>query len=100
MRFFFISNYKIFAFIFHSGVFLHGVSRGPLPKSEIHTSMLSWFSSMFVFGTRVGNNQGIARYEPNPYIYTSQQKKRYKGFKGLMLKLCTQRKKIDKNRII
>ena len=35
---FFIRNHKILALIFHSGVFLHGVSRGPLAKSEMHTS--------------------------------------------------------------
>ena len=64
---FFIRNYKILALIFHSGVFLHGLSRGPLAKSEMHTSMLSSFSGMLVFLTAVGNNQGIARYDTNPY---------------------------------
>ena len=64
---FFIRKYKILALIFHSGVFLHGVSRGPLAKSEMHTSMLSSFSGMLVFLTGVGNNQGIARYDTNPY---------------------------------
>jgi len=68
MRFFFIRNYKILAFIFHSGVFLHGVSSGPLAKSEMHTPlMLSSFSGMLVILTGVGNNQGIARYDSNPY---------------------------------
>ena len=51
---FFIRNYKILALIFHSGVFLHGVSRGPfIAESEIHTSMLSSFSGMLVFLTGV-----------------------------------------------
>ena len=46
---FFIRKYKILTLIFHSGVFLHGVSRGPLAKSEMHTSMLSSFSGMLFF---------------------------------------------------
>ena len=67
MRFFFIRNCKILAFTFHSGVFLHGLSSGPLATSEMHTSKISWFSGMLVFLTGVGNNRGIARYDPNPY---------------------------------
>ena len=65
---FFIRNYKILALIFHSGVFLHGVSRGPfIAESEMYTSVLSSFSGMLVFLTGVGNNQGIAQYDTNPY---------------------------------